>query len=350
LRLAPWLLEPFSWVYETVVRLRARAYRNGILRRRKLEGVVISVGNLTTGGTGKTPMVLWIAERLVAEGKKAGILTRGYRGRTHASGRTSDEVRLLESRLGDRVALGVGADRYGQGVALAKRGVAWFVLDDGFQHQKLERDVDILLIDASNPFGGGRLLPAGRLREPKSALARADIIVITRSKHAPELEAAVGRACADLGQRVPPIFYAHAEFDGIIARPALPERGEPDPLIAPVAAARFFLFCGIGNPSAFLADAQHESGKIMGHKYFPDHHRYTTRDLREIEKRALAADATALLCTEKDVFNLSPGPWGSLGICFLPMTLGIDREGQFWSMVLEIAERRSRSAPLIGER
>src|ERR1700683_4843198 len=105
--------------------------------------MVISVGNLTTGGTGKTPMVLWIAERLLVEGKNTGILTRGYRGGAGRSGSTSDEVRLLQARLGDRVAFGVGADRFARGSGLADRGVGSFVLDDGFQPLQLSPDVSI---------------------------------------------------------------------------------------------------------------------------------------------------------------------------------------------------------------
>jgi len=153
------LLWPLSLPYGLLALLRAGAYRKGILRQRRLPGVVISVGNLTVGGTGKTPMVLWIADRLLAEGKTVGILTRGYRGKTvgvsaktsQTTGRpsvfsTSDEVQLLQSRLGERVLLGVGADRYKSGLALAEGGVNWFILDDGFEHLPLARNVDIVLI------------------------------------------------------------------------------------------------------------------------------------------------------------------------------------------------------------
>src|SRR5579862_7337589 len=187
------LLWPLSVPYGAFAHLRARLYRTGMLHQQRLDGVVISVGNLTTGGTGKTPMVLRIAEHLLTEGKSPAILTRGYRGESGPSGATSDEVRLLQARLGPRVRFGVGADRFARGRALAAEGVDWFVLDDGFQHLQLARDVDILLIDATNPFGGGHVLPAGRLREPRSALARADIIVITRSDHAPAVESVIRR-------------------------------------------------------------------------------------------------------------------------------------------------------------
>src|ERR1700722_20183330 len=219
------LLWPLSLVYGAIARIRALGYRKKILRQRRLDGVVISIGNLTVGGTGKTPMVLWIAERLLAEGKSVAILTRGYRGKnvgaapsnleTSAGSEipsTSDEVQLLRSRLGDRVLFGVGPDRYKNGAALAGRGAKWFILDDGFQHLQLARDVNIVLIDASKPFGGGHLLPAGRLREPRSALQRADLIVITRSSRAPAIESVVHHYSNA------PIFYAHTKLDSVRSR------------------------------------------------------------------------------------------------------------------------------------
>lgn len=343
--LAQSLLWPFTLPYEAIVRLRARAYRNGMLRQRRLAGTVISVGNLTTGGTGKTPMVLWIAQRLLAEGKRAGILTRGYGGRKTSAGSTSDEVGLLQSRLGDSVAFGVGADRFASGRELQKLGVKWFVLDDGFQHQQLKRDVDIVLIDATNPFGGGLLLPAGRLREPRAALRRADIIVITRSRRAPAIEAAARR------ESDAPVFYARTQSEGLFPEPAPyaspAATGPSDPAGARTPDAqkdRLFVFCGIGNPAAFLADVRNGDYKIVGHKCFPDHHRYTPQDMRTIEAEAIQANATLLVCTEKDIFNLPDAPRGSLGIHYVRMSLQIDAEDLFWRAVLGIAEARIPSA------
>src|SRR5580698_8260372 len=178
--------------------MRVWCYARGIFKTKTLPGTVICVGNLTVGGTGKTPMVMWIAERLAAEGKHAAILTRGYRGTADANAPgvpQSDEVALLRERLSGKVQIGVGADRYKNGEALARHGVDWFVLDDGFQHVKLARDADIVLVDASDPFGGGLTLPSGRLREPVSALRRANIVVITRSVQAsaPAVEAIIRR-------------------------------------------------------------------------------------------------------------------------------------------------------------
>ncbi len=329
-------LWPFSLVYGAVTHLRVRAYRQGILKPRRLDGTVISVGNLTVGGTGKTPMVLWIAERLAAEGKSVAILTRGYRGHPSESGQkkvsasdasTSDEVRMLQSRLGGRVAFGVGPDRYASGGQLAKRGVNWFVLDDGFQHLQLARDVNIVLIDATSPFGDGGLLPAGRLREPRSALARADIVVITRSSHAPAIDAAIQR------ETDAPIFCARPKLDAVYSF----TDGQLGGNVAPSALSKLFAFCAIGNPQAFLADLREWGLQIAGHKFFPDHHRFTDSDDEEILREAAATGATGLICTEKDLYNLHAIYYGKMPIFYCSISMRIDREDEFWSTVQKIA-------------
>jgi len=327
------LLWPFTLPYGAAAHLRARAYRTGLFRQRRLDGVVISVGNLTTGGTGKTPMVLWLADRLLAEEKSVGILSRGYRGEATASGTTSDEVRLLRARLGPRVQFGVGPDRFARGSELARRGVEWFVLDDGFQHLQLARDVDIVLIDATNPFGGGRLLPAGRLREPRSALARAHIIVITRSDHAPAIEAAI-RHDSDA-----PIFYAAPHLESVRRC-----RGEyPGDESKEAHARKLFAFSGIGNPAVFPVDLREWGLNPVGYKIFPDHHRYTAEDFKNIAAEAAAAGADALICTEKDVFNLGGAPPEGLDLYYCRIFLHIAEAEEFWREVLSIVKSR-RSA------
>ncbi|HWW50743.1 MAG TPA: tetraacyldisaccharide 4'-kinase [Verrucomicrobiae bacterium] len=339
------LLWPFTLPYGAYMRLRARAYRSGIFPQNRLDAAVISVGNLTTGGTGKTPMVLWIAERLLTEGKSVGILTRGYRGEpalTGASGqapveRTSDEVELLKARLGYRVAFGVGGDRLRRGRELVRSGVKWFVLDDGFQHLKLRRDLDIVLIDATNPFGGGHLLPAGRLREPRSALGRADIVVITRSSHAPAIEAVVGR------ESNAPIFYARTELDSV-RRLGGRYPGEVD---AEAPARRLFAFCGIGNPSAFVADLGGWGLQIVGRKFFADHHRYTQQDARAIEREAREAGAAAAICTEKDIHNLRGVDWPSFTVLYCRISLQVEHADQFWRVMM--AALASRALPQITD-
>ncbi|MGC1169405.1 MAG: tetraacyldisaccharide 4'-kinase [Candidatus Acidiferrales bacterium] len=339
------VLAPFSLIYGAVTHLRARAYRKGILRPRRLDGTVISVGNLTVGGTGKTPMALWIADRLDSEGKSVGILTRGYRGRpsgSHDSAdaassvSTSDEVLMLQSRLGERAAFGVGPDRYANGTHLAKRGVNWFVLDDGFQHLQLARDVDIVLIDATNPFGGGRLLPAGRLREPRSALARADIVVITRSNHAPAIEAAVRR------ETDASIYYARPKLEAIRSF----SDGQLAGSVAPSALGPLFAFCAIGNPQAFVADLRAWGIEIAGHKFFPDHHRFTDADDEEILREATAAGAAGLICTEKDLYNLQAIHYAKIPIFYCAISMHIDRDEEFWSEVLAVAKLRADASQL----
>jgi tetraacyldisaccharide 4'-kinase len=324
------LLWPLTLPYGAATHLRARSYRTGLLRQRRLDGVVISVGNLTTGGTGKTPMVLWLAQHLLAEGKSTGILTRGYRGETDAAGATSDEVRLLKARLGDRVQFGIGADRFARGRELAKRGVDWFVLDDGFQHLQLARDADIVLIDATNPFGGGHLLPAGRLRESRSALARADIVVITRSDHAPAIESMI-RHESDA-----PIFYAAPHLESVRRF-----HGEyPGDESTECHSRKLFAFSGIGNPAIFLVDLREWGLDPLGYKIFPDHHRYTPQDMKAIAAEARAARADALICTEKDIFNLGV-PLDKVDLYYCRIFFHIAREAEFWAAITD-AVRKSR--------
>jgi tetraacyldisaccharide 4'-kinase len=281
---------------------------------------VVSVGNLTVGGTGKTPIVLWITERLATGGREVAILTRGYRG----SGSTSDEVRLLQSRLPAGVKFGVGTDRFEQGSALAREGVGWFVLDDGFQHLKLARDVNVLLIDAANPFGGGKLLPAGRLREPRSAMSRADAIVITRSEHAPAIESAIR-----LDSRAP-IFYAQATLDGVFS--AEDDAREAD---APqLREGKWFAFCGVGNPEAFAADLKQWDFAVVGRRTFQDHHAYSQADLDDVALAAERTGATRLICTEKDKFNLPPGARTRLPIFSCRISMCVDREADLMRLIL----------------
>jgi tetraacyldisaccharide 4'-kinase len=334
------LLLPGSALLGAAARVRAWCYRQGLLRQQRLPGVVLSVGNLTVGGTGKTPMVLWLAEQLLAEGKRVGILTRGYRavpviegeGDAARAVERSDEVQMLLGRLGDRVIFGVGANRYGTGRVLARRGVEWFLLDDGFQHLPLARDADIVLIDGSDPFGGGHLLPAGRLREPQRALGRADVVVITRTEKAPEVETVVRR------HSPAPIFYAQTGLDGVfeingtVAGPPAPGAREK----------RLFAFCAIGNPHAFFADLHRWGFSIAGRVSYRDHHPYSPRDVAEIERRAAESGAEGLITTEKDLFHLPRAQFHALPVFFCRISLRIAEEERLWGAILAAVERRRR--------
>jgi tetraacyldisaccharide 4'-kinase len=284
------ILWPLSIVYAAAMWLRASFYSRGWLTQRRLASPVISVGNITVGGTGKTPMVIWLAEKLLAEGKRVAILSRGYRG----LGGSSDEIELVRDRLQDRVAFGVGKDRYAEGKRLESQGVDVFLLDDGFQHLSLARDIDIVLVDSTRPLRNEFVLPAGRLREPRSALHRADVVVFTRT------ELSELTVCAI--QKFPQfaIYPATTKLLGLRKHgssedPALLRQSYTDPV---------FAFCGIGNPEAFWEDLERWGMHLVGRKSFRDHHPYTEREVRKLGEAAHCAGAKALITTEKDAQNL----------------------------------------------
>lgn len=325
------LLLPLGPLYAAAARLRAWLYRIGFFPQRRLPGAVISVGNLTVGGTGKTPLVMWLAGRLAARGRQVGILTRGYR----SDAGTRDEPAALAAFAArpahhGRIHIGVGADRYAAGRLLAARGADCFLLDDGFQHLRLARDADLVLLDATDPFGAG-LLPAGRRREPKAALRRADAVVITRSSHAPAVEAVVRRFTGA------PIFYAETELVAVTdgkTGAAIPR--------ATFAALPVFAFCAVGNPRAFFGDLERWGFRLAGRAAFRDHHRYSAGDLRRIAAQAERAGAAALVTTEKDRANLAaagdaPLPLWVAGIELRPA----DPDGLWRAIEAAVARRRS---------
>jgi tetraacyldisaccharide 4'-kinase len=296
------LLWPPSVLYGLIVRTRVWLYTRGWLKQKRLKGAVVSVGNLTVGGTGKTPVVIWLAEKFLAEGKRIAILSRGYCG---ANG-TSDEIELMKFRLQDRVAFGVGKNRYAEGKRIeSQQAIDIFLLDDGFQHMQLARDINILLVDSSRPLRNETLLPGGRLREPLSGIYRADVVIFTRVAD----QLPVKRAIQEFPEF--PIFPATTRLlryrrltsgQGAIA---------PDSELPP---QPVFVFCGIGNPDAFLADVDRWGNYVAGRAIYRDHHSYGERDLRQLEDSARSSGARALLTTEKDAQNL-----GNLRLSSLPL-------------------------------
>jgi tetraacyldisaccharide 4'-kinase len=215
---------------------------------------------------------------------------------------------------------------------LARHGVEWFVLDDGFQHLELARDVDIVLLDATDPFGGGRTLPAGRLREPISALQRADVVLITRSVQspAPAIEAMVRRFTRC------PILYTNTRLESVLRLPQLVVEFPP----ADWTRARFFAFCGIGNPAAFFEDLRRWGIQVVGERSFADHHVYSVQEAVALEGLARSCGAEALLCTEKDVWNLRHVQFTGIPAYCCRITLDLPTEA-FRNCVLE-AIRRGR--------
>jgi tetraacyldisaccharide 4'-kinase len=296
------------------VRLRSAAYRRGWYQTRKLTRPVVSIGNLTAGGTGKTPLVEYVADLLGRRGWKPGILTRGYRRRNKADlipvqpaakrvpdpREIGDEPSLLARKL-PQVPMVIGADRYRAGrLAEDRFGVDIHILDDGFQHLALARDLDIVVLDATRDLSREAMLPAGRLREPASALERAQIIVVSRTELAnPE---AVERFARSINPQAK-IFHARTTlcelmnvFTGRIY-PSGAFEGEP-----------VYAFCGLGNPGAFFADLNQWGFKLAGTASFSDHHLYDKREFAlmvlELRPREGSPRVNAILTTQKDALNL----------------------------------------------
>lgn len=308
--LSPWmhLLSPLSAVYGAVARLRRQRLA---ARAVCLAAPVVSVGNLTVGGTGKTPVVELVARELAGRGLRPAVLSRGYRRRivNAASGPAgepvNDEFLVLEENLPGLLHL-QNPDRTAAGREALGQGADVLVLDDGFQHVRLHRDLDLVLIDATDPFGSGRVLPAGPLREPIEALGQADLFVLTRCRHTHGHKLAVLRSY--LRRRFPGIPQCEVDFqpEGWRAWRASPAAAEPP---AALKGCRALAFCGIGNPEAFRRELVGLGLELVEWLAFPDHHGYTPRDLERLEERALAAGAEAVICTQKDAVKILPEGW-----------------------------------------
>jgi tetraacyldisaccharide 4'-kinase len=259
---------------------------------------VISVGNITVGGTGKTPMVAYLARLASEMGRRPLILSRGYGGQ---AGRPNEEARELE-RLCPGVPHVQNPDRVmAMEEGLARNPCDLIILDDGFQHRRLARDLDIVLIDALQPFGFGRLLPRGLLREPLSALRRADMVVVTRAELVDSAD--LGRIKESVGRCVrpeTPVLVAEHRPGALVMldgsrRPADWLRGQD------IAAA-----CGIGNPEAFRWTLTSLGARIRLFEVFADHHAYTRADLDRLIAAAAAAGCKTLVTTGKDYVKWQP--------------------------------------------
>ncbi|HEX8283502.1 MAG TPA: tetraacyldisaccharide 4'-kinase [Pyrinomonadaceae bacterium] len=315
-------LAPLGWLYGAVTRARLRLYRSGLIKTERVGAPVVSVGNLTAGGTGKTPLVEWFARALAREGLRACVLTRGY-GRADESARVlasdgarvlaevaecGDEPRLLAERLLGAASVVCDRDRVAAARwARGELGAEVFVLDDGFQHLRIARDLDVVTLDATDPWGGGHLLPRGRLREPKSALARAGCVVITRAELAEDLDALraevgrlVGGGVAVVTSRVRTRgIVPLGEFGRSEDEVAAVGTSEPSGARAPVAA-----FCAVGNPRAFFEHLRREGFELSYTRAFADHHSYTAADADALSREAARGGARALLTTAKDAVKL----------------------------------------------
>ena len=299
------LLTSLSYIYAAVLKTRGWLYDCGFLKQKQLPCRVISVGNIVAGGTGKTPVVIWIAKYLRNEGFQVAVLLRGYgREDRHSTLVVSDGKQIL-TRLTDSgdeadmlahklpgVPVVVGSDRYAAGLEVIRlwghtEGV--LILDDGFQRRQLVRDLDILTIDSTQPFGTGKLLPAGTLREPKTALRRTDILLLTRTDLAAE---SINFEQFGQGKQVFQTSHQPARLYQL-------STGKEYTLDL-LKGQRILAVCGIGNPEAFAGTLCQFEPKAVELLAFPDHHHYSLADLNDISARAHDIGVNIVVTTEKD--------------------------------------------------
>jgi len=311
--LPQWVLSALAVLYDVAVRARAALYCLGWLSRRRLPCRVVSVGNLTVGGTGKTPVVIALVEQLLARGRRVGVLSRGYRRRSReaellvSDGRTvlagpaeaGDEPHLIATRC-PRAIVAVGSDRYRLGRwVLERHPVDCFVLDDGFQHLGLHRDADLLLVDVSDPAGLQMLVPAGRLREPLAAASRATALLMTRTDLGDWRDIAETIEMA-AGSIAPPILSRfRAETLVNVTTGEVRQAGT-------MAGRTIVAFSGIGSPVSFGMLLRRLGFKVGGEMIFADHHDYRAVDLESVRARARQSGADLIVTTEKDAGKVAP--------------------------------------------
>ncbi len=319
--------------YGLAVRVRNLAYERGWIRRAKASVPVVSVGNLTAGGTGKTPCVEYVARFYRNLNRRVAILSRGY----GSAGGRNDEALMLEENLPDVPHL-QGSNR----VELAQTAVEELeseilVLDDGFQHRRLERDLDLVLIDATQPWGYGHLLPRGLLREPIEGLRRADAVVLTRRDQSPPEQCdRLRRTISRLAPRVPLVETNHrpmelSNSDGETVELATLRQG-------PVAA-----FCGIGNPEAFRRSLVDLGARLEDFRIYADHHAYRREDVEELRRwAARLPNGSTIVTTQKDLVKLRLTHLEDRSLWFLRIRLSVE-VGQ------DVLDERLRSVLPPGE-
>lgn len=286
-------------VYRAVVGFRNRKFDRAIANGdtatvRRADVPVISVGNLTTGGTGKTPLVIWIAQWLRNRNLRVALISRGY----GSSEGPNDEAREIEQRLLDVPHL-QDPDRFKMAeIATEELETQMIVLDDGFQHRQLHRDLDIVLIDATCPFGYGRLLPRGLLREPVSGLRRASVVVITRCNLiTPEKKQQLRRRIEQTIDQVPIV-----ETQTVMTKLLQSSGRESD--LNEIRDKPIFLFSAIGNPSGFRSSIEQDSFNVTDSMNFPDHHEFSRDDISRIGNAAKDSKAAVIVCTHKDLVKI----------------------------------------------
>lgn len=290
-KLARALLLPATGLYAAITAIRGAAYDRGILRSHGLALPAISVGNVTVGGTGKTPVAAWLAGELLRRGARPAIVLRGY----------GDDEPAVHSRLNPEAIVIANPDRVAGVADAASRGADLAVLDDAFQHRRARRDADVVLVSADRWPASGSVLPAGPFREPLSALGRASLVIVTR-KAAPAADAA--RIEAKVHRIAPgvPTARVHLSPDQLVDVASGARRD-----LSALAGRPVVAVCGVGDPAAFAAQLA-EAGAAVRLRAFPDHHAFDAADVRSIVQDAerIGREGGAVVCTLKDAVKLAP--------------------------------------------
>lgn len=307
------LLNVMAAFYGLVIAFRNFLYSRGLLKsysitqgglittdRTQATIPVICVGNITVGGTGKTPMVIWLCQWFRSKDINCVILTRGYK----AAKGENDEPEILKKNCPGSAVI-ISPDRLKGAMEAVRRYRAQvLIMDDGFQHRRLHREIDIVMVDATEPFGFGKMLPAGLLREPITSLKRAQAAVITRSDQVSEDKS------AEIIKNINPnIVIAKAVHQPVCAMAA-----DKQIHIEQLKGRRVYAFCGIANPEAFLSTIKSLAAEVVGSKIYDDHHKYTAGDVGEIFDKAERAEAEFILTTEKDYNKIDLSATGKKGL------------------------------------
>jgi len=340
---APWshLLFPFSLIYKVSIDMWLLAYKKGILKPKSLPAFVVSVGNITVGGTGKTPTVIEIAKWAKKKGYNVAVLSRGYGGRykgwllvsdgkkiNACSKEAGDEPYLMARNL-EGVPIAVAKNRYKIGIYLIKNyTIDFFILDDGFQYLKLKRDINILLLNGEKPFGNMRLLPAGPLREPINQISRADIYLITESD---EISDKLSRMINSKN-----IFFAKHIPDKIIFPNSIQS-------INILKDKKVIGFAGISSPERFKNMLYKLGAKVVFFKEFPDHYWFKKKEIEEIIKIKEKEKADYILTTEKDWVRIMDKKWD---IGYIKTKLEIRNREIFFRLIDEAYKRKRNKTDL----
>ena len=339
-----WMLLPLSLLFRMVVALRRNLYEWGVLGSRRIEPVVVSVGNIEVGGTGKTPVVIWLARQLTENGLTVAVVARDLSRRTGPPRRIkpgvagtrkpSDEALLLAHKLEGICPVFAGPDKtLAAERAALEQSPQVVLVDDGFQHLKLVRDLDLVVAAFSHPLGVGGLLPAGTLREPPGALSRAHWLWISgmpegrSSGWVKRMLGAYNWKAGIVESSTGPCGYVDREGKriGAMGGPAL-------------------AFCGIGRPEGFMETLERDGQNVVDKVVYPDHHVYCRKDMKELRKRAAASGASWLATTEKDMIKVALLPEPGIPVLALEVSLDVRGAQGLLEEILELSRRSERKS------